>query len=450
MKANFINREINTVKIEMEVTAEEFESAINKVFYRNRNRFSIPGFRKGKATRKMIESHYGKDIFIEDAVSEVFNEEYPKALEELGFEPVDHPEIDLKDQVLQSGSGINFNISFLVSPELTVENYKGVKLILPKAEVTDEEVEEQLKSYAVRNARLVSVDRAAEKGDTLILDYKGFTYDDEQFEGGTAENAKLKLGSNQFIPGFEDELIGVKAGEERTVNVRFPEDYPVEKLAGELVRFECVVHDVKEEDVPPVDDELAKECSEFDTIEEWKVEIRKNLEDNKKKQAEASVQNEAMRTIYNNTVVDMPEVMIEHEIDDLLRQFDQQLGYSGMNLQQYLAATQTDMSEFREQIRDEAERKVKTRLIIEAVAKQENIEATEEETEEALKNMGVQYGVDAAKMRELVGGDIKYVEKDVCARKAFKIIADSAEVEWVDAVTENESADTAEEETPAE
>lgn len=444
MKANFISREINTVKIEMEVTAEEFESAINKVFNRNRSRFSIPGFRKGKATRKMIESHYGKDIFVEDAVSEVFNDHYPKALDELGFEPVDHPEIDLKDQVLQSGNGINFKVSFLVAPDFKVENYKGVKITLPKAEVTDEEVENQLKSYAARNARLVSVDREAKEGDTLVFDYKGFTYDDKQFEGGTAENAKLKLGSNQFIPGFEDELIGVKAGEERTVNVKFPEDYPAEKLAGEQARFECTVHDVKEEDVPPVDDELAKECSEYDTVDEWKVEIRKILEENKKKQTEASVQNEAMRVIYENTVVDIPEVMIEHEIDDLLRQFDQQLGYSGMNLQQYLAATQTEMSDFREQIRDEAERKVKTRLIVEAIAKQENVEATEEEIEEAFKNMGIQYGVDAAKMRELVGGDIKYVEKDVCARKAFKIIADAADVEWIDAATEEENTDTAE------
>lgn len=444
MRANFISREINTVKIEMEVTAEEFENAINKVFNRNRNRFSVPGFRKGKASRRMVESHYGKDIFIEDAVSEVFNEEYPKALDELGFEPVDHPDIDLSEQTIESGSGINFKISFVVAPEFTVENYKGVKLTLPKAEVTEEEVEDQLKSYAVRNARLVSVDREARKDDTLILDYKGFTYDDEQFEGGTAENAKLKLGSNQFIPGFEDDLMGVKAGEERTVNVRFPEDYPSDKLAGEMARFECTVHDVKEEDVPPVDDELAKECSEYDTIDEWKVEIRQKLEENKKMQTEASIQNEAMRIIYNNTVVDMPEVMIEHEIDDLLRQFDQQLSYSGMDLQKYLATTHTEMSEFREQIRDEAERKVKTRLIIEAVAKQEGVEASEEEVEEALKKMGVQYGVDAVKMRQLVGGDIKYIERDVCARKAFNIISEAAEVEWVDAATTDESDETAE------
>ena len=211
-----------------------------------------------------------------------------------------------------------------------------------------------------------------------------------------------------------------------------------------MARFECTVHDVKEEDVPPIDDELAKECSEYDTIDEWKVEIRQKLEENKKMQTEASIQNEAMRIIYNNTVVDMPEVMIEHEIDDLLRQFDQQLSYSGMDLQKYLATTHTEMSEFREQIRDEAERKVKTRLIIEAVAKQEGVEASEEEVEEALKKMGVQYGVDAVKMRQLVGGDIKYIERDVCARKAFKIISEAAEVEWVDAATTDESDETAE------
>lgn len=430
MKATFVDRIVNTVNMTMEVTADEFEAAINKVYNKNRSYFTVPGFRKGKATRKMIETHYGKDIFIQDAVTEVFNENYPKALEELGIDPEDHPEIDTEGQEIKSGNGITFKISFITAPEVTIENYKGVKIELPTTEVTDAEVDAQIQSYANRNARLVTVERAAEENDTVVFDYKGFTDDGEQFEGGTAENAKLKLGSGQFIPGFEDQLIGSKAGDEVTVDVVFPENYPSEKLAGQHAKFECVIHDVKEEDVPPVDDDLAAECSEFDTLEEWKADVKRDLEEKKQNRLETQKENEVIRSLFESTTIDIPEVMIEHGIDDLLQQFDQQLSYSGINLQQYLKQTGTELSDMREQVRAEAERKVKTRLIVEAVAKQEGCEATEEDLEAELKRMGVQYGVDAAKMRELVGADIAYIKKDIASKKAAKIMGEAAVVEW--------------------
>ena len=428
MKANFISREINTVNMTMEVTAEEFESAINKVFQENKHRFVVPGFRKGKATRRMVENHYGKDIFMEDAIAEVFNANYPDALDELGFEPVDHPEIEYGDQEIKSGNGIVFNIKFLTEPEVNIKDYKGVEVEVPAAEVTEADIESQLKSYAVRNARLLTVDREAQLGDTVVLDYKGFAFDGEQFEGGSADNQKLKLGSNSFIPGFEDQLVGVKAGEEKDVEIRFPDDYPVEKLASELATFKCTIHEVKEEELPEINDDFAKECSEFDTLEEWKEELKGKILNTKEQSRQNNIKNAIMDTLYRNTVIDIPEVMIETEIDQLLRQFDQQLGYQGGNLKEYLKQTQTELDEFREQIRNEAEKKVKSRLIVEAIAVNEGVEVSEEELDEELKKMGVQYGLDAEKMREVVGGDIKYIKKDLAAKKALDIVASAAVV----------------------
>jgi trigger factor len=445
MKANFISREINTVSMTMEVTAEEFENAINKVYKENKHRFNVPGFRKGKAPRKIIENNYGSGIFYEDAVSEVFNQFYSDALDEIGYEPVDHPDIDLEGQDIKSGNGILFKVKFLTEPEVKVENYKGVEVEVPPVEVTEKDIENQLQSYATRNARLLTVERPAKVGDTVILDYAGFAFDGEQFEGGTAENAKLKLGSNQFIPGFEDQLVGVSAGEQKDVEVKFPDDYPVEKLASEVATFKCTIHEVKEEELPEIDDDFAKECSEYDTLDEWKEELKKKLAENKEKQRENNIQNAIMDVLYNNTVIDIPEVMIEHEIDDVLRQFDQQLGYSGMNIQQYLETTHTEISEFRESIRHDAEKKVKSRLIVAAVANEEGIEVSEEDLDEELKTMGVQYGMTAERMREIVAGDIKYIKKDIAAKKALKIMADAAVVKDLDISAASDDTEASEE-----
>ncbi len=434
MKAEFLNREINTVSMKMEITAEEFDSAIDKVYKENRKRFTVPGFRKGKATRKMIENFYGSDIFIEDAVSKIFNEKYPEALEEIGYEPVDYPDVDLSDQELKAGSGFTFNVKFLTEPEVTVlpGDYMGVEVSVPTTKVTEKDVNAQLRSYAMRNARLVTVDRPAAMMDTVVLDYKGFRPDGVQFEGGTAENHKLKLGSNEFVPGFEDQLVGVKAGEEKEIEVKFPFDYPEKSLADQVITFKCTIHEVKEEEPPEINDDLAKECSEFDTIDEWKEDIEKKLTANKEMQNQNNIKNEAMKEIYEDIIVDIPEVMIEHEIDELLRQFEEQLSYTGANLQMYLQETHTDIEEFREQIRYDAERKVKSRLIVQAIAKNEGIEVTEEELTEELRRMGVQYGVDAERMRELVGNDIKYIKNDLASKKALDIIAANAVVHEID------------------
>lgn len=434
MKAEFLNREINTVSMKMEITAEEFDGAIDKVYKENRHRFTVPGFRKGKATRKMIENHYGADIFTEDAVSKIFNEKYPEALEELGYEPVDYPDVDLSDQEIKGGQGFTFNIKFLTEPEVTVlpGDYMGVEVSVPTTKVTEKDVTAQLRSYAMRNARLITVDRPAAMMDTVVLDYKGFRDNGVQFEGGSADNHKLKLGSNEFIPGFEDQLVGVVAGEEREIEVKFPFDYPEKSLADQVVTFKCTIHEVKEEEAPEINDDLAKECSEFDTLEEWKVEIEKKLKENKEKQNQDNIKNEAMKEIYEDIIVDIPEVMIEHEIDELLRQFEQQLSYTGASLQMYLQETHTDIESFREQIRYDAEKKVKSRLIVQAIARNEGIEVSEEELTMELGKMGTQYGLDAERMRELVGNDIKYIKNDIASKKALDIIAANAVINEID------------------
>lgn len=432
MKATFINREINTVSMTMEITAEEFTQAINKSYQAKKHLFSVNGFRKGKAPRKLIESVYGKDVFYEDALTEAFNDNYPAALEEIGYEPVDHPEIDLGDQKVEDGKGLIFNIKFVTEPEVKIEDYKGIHVEVPKPEVTDDDIDTQLRSYARRNARLLTVEREAGEGDTVVIDYKGFDQDGVAFEGGEAEGHKLKLGSHEFIPGFEEQLIGVKAGDEKDLEVTFPIDYPGDRLAGQIVTFKCKIHEVMEEELPEIDDDLAKECSEFDTLDEWKEDIRKRVEDNKKQQNENRAQNEILKKLYEDTVIDIPEVMIEHQIDELLRNFDQQLSYNGLNLKGYLEATHTEMEEFREQVRMEAEKKVKTRLIIEAIANKEGFEATEEEVQEEFKKMSVQYGVTPEKMAEIVGDDVKYIKKEICAKKAVQMLTENAEIEEVD------------------
>ena len=460
MKAEFLNRDGNTISMTMEVTADEFEDAINAVYLRNKSQIQVPGFRKGKAPRKIIENNYGKGIFIEDAVTDVFNKFYPEAINELGYEPVDHPDIDLRDQEVKSGNGILFNIKFLTEPEVHLESYKGVEVSIPEVDVTNRDIENALNGFAMRNARLVHVDREARMNDTVVLDYKGFLEDGTQFEGGTAENYKLKLGSNSFIPGFEDQLIGAEPGEERTVDVKFPENYHSEDLADKVAKFECKIDEVLEEQLPEIDDDLARECSEFDTLDEWKEDIRKNITESREKQKRDHIKNEAVKVLYDEAIIDIPEVMIDHEVDNLLQQFDQQLSYSGMSLDEYLSATQDSIDNFKDTVRADAERKVRSNLIVQEVARQEGLTATEEEIDEELKRMSSQYGVTPEKMREMVGPDINIIKKDIASRKALDIIADNAVVTETPIMpedgletkeaTDEEAAVTAAEAEPAE
>ncbi len=429
MKAEFISREINTVSMRMEVTAEELNKQLDAVYKENKKHFTVPGFRKGKAPRKIIENLYGKGIFMEDAVTAVFNEFYGPALDELGYEPVDNPDIEVDGGNIEEGNGVVFNVKFLCTPEVFIESYDGIEVGVPMIEVSEFDVNRALESTAKRNARLIPVEREARMNDTVIIDYKGFLEDGEQFEGGTAEGFDLKIGSNTFVGGFEDQIIGMEIGEEKVIEIRFPSTYREERLAGEIAKFETKLHEVMEEEVPPIDDDLARECSEFDTLEEWKEDMRANLKKSREGHRRDQIKNEVMKKLSEEAIIDIPEVMIDHEVDRLMTNFDQQLSYSGMTLDSYLESAQESEDDFRATVREDAERKLRANLIIQEIARRENVTVTPEELDEEIRKMGIQYGLDVEQTKEMIGSDMKYVERDLRSKKALEIVADRADVE---------------------
>lgn len=424
MKATFISREKNDVKFTMEFTAEEFDNAQIKAYQAAKGNIEIPGFRKGKAPRSIIEKHFGEGVFFEDAIDELFRENYVKAIRELELDIIDSPAAEFTQ--LKKGEGFTATITVACSPIVEVKNYKGVEIEKVENEVKDEDVENDIKSLQKRNARIVSVERPAQDGDTVLLDYAGFVGED-QFEGGTAEGQELVLGSGMFIPGFEEQLVGVSAGEQKDVKVTFPEEYHAEDLAGKDAVFHCTVHEVKEEQLPELDDEFAKDVSEFDTLEELKASTRERLESYAKAGAESQMKDAAVGKVVESNEVDIPRIMVEDEIDRMMQELDQQMRYQGLSLEQYLAFTQKDAAAFRDEIRADAEKAVKTRLIMNGIVEAEQFEVTPEEVEEELKVMAIQYQMTADKVKELIGEDnMKYLEKDLKTKKAIEFIFENA------------------------
>ena len=424
MKATFISREKNDVKFTMEFTAEEFDNAQIKAYQAAKGNIEIPGFRKGKAPRSIIEKHFGEGVFFEDAIDELFRENYVKAIRELELDIIDSPAAEFTQ--LKKGEGFTATITVACSPIVEVKNYKGVEIEKIENEVKDEDVENDIKSLQKRNARIVSVERPAQDGDTVLLDYAGFV-GEEQFEGGTAEGQELTLGSGMFISGFEEQLVGVSAGEQKDVVVTFPEEYHAEDLAGKDAVFHCTVHEVKEEQLPELDDEFAKDVSEFDTLEELKASTRERLESYAKAGAESQMKDAAVGKVVESNEVDIPRIMVEDEIDRMMQELDQQMRYQGLSLEQYLAFTQKDAAAFRDEIRADAEKAVKTRLIMNGIVEAEKFEVTPEELEEELKVMAIQYQMTADKVKELIGEEnMKYLEKDLKTKKAIEFIFENA------------------------
>ena len=424
MKATFISREKNDVKFTMEFTAEEFDNAQIKAYQAAKGNIEIPGFRKGKAPRSIIEKHFGEGVFFEDAIDELFRENYVKAIRELELDIIDSPAAEFTQ--LKKGEGFTATITVACSPIVEVKNYKGVEIEKIENEVKDEDVENDIKSLQKRNARIVSVERPAQDGDTVLLDYAGFVGED-QFEGGTAEGQELVLGSGMFIPGFEEQLVGVSAGEQKDVVVTFPEEYHAEDLAGKEAVFHCTVHEVKEEQLPELDDEFAKDVSEFDTLEELKASTRERLESYAKAGAESQMKDAAVGKVVESNEVDIPRIMVEDEIDRMMQELDQQMRYQGLSLEQYLTFTQKDAAAFRDEIRADAEKAVKTRLIMNGIVEAEKFEVTPEELEEELKVMAIQYQMTADKVKELIGEEnMKYLEKDLKTKKAIEFIFENA------------------------
>lgn len=424
MKATFISREKNDVKFTMEFTAEEFENAQIKAYQKAKDQFQIDGFRKGKAPRSIIEKHYGEGVFFEDAIDELFKEHYGKALGELELEVIDSPAAEFSK--IAKGEGFTVTITVPCFPVVEVKDYKGVEIDKIEQEVKDEDVENEIKALQKRNARMILVERPAKEGDTVLLDYSGFV-GDEQFEGGTAERQELKLGSGMFIPGFEEQLIGATPGEKKDVVVTFPEEYHAESLAGKEAVFHCLVHEIKEEQLPELDDEFAKDVSEYDTLEELKKANRERLEAYAKAGSESQMKDAALGKVVAANEVEVPRAMVEDEMDRMCQELDQQLRYQGMGLQQYIQFTGKDMAAFRDELRPDAERQVKTRIILMGIVEAEKIQVSQEEIEEELKVMAAQYQMTADKLKEMIGVEnLTFLMKDLQVKKAIEFIFDNA------------------------
>ena len=424
MKATLLSKENTEAKFKMEFTAEEFEDAVVKVYKKEKDKFQIDGFRKGKAPRSIIEKHYGEGIFYEDAINNLFTLNYPLALDELDLDVIDYPRTEFGE--IKKDEGFDATVTVAVYPELEIKDYKGVEIETVSAEVTDEDVDKEISDMAKKNSRMVEVDRPAQDGDMVLIDYEGWVGDD-QFEGGTAERQPLKLGSGTFIPGFEEQLIGAVKDEQRDVKVTFPEDYHAEDLAGKEAVFKCKVHEIKEQELPEINDEFVKDISEFDTLDELKADTREKLEKSKAESAENSMKNAVIEAVFNANDIDVPAPLVEQEIDNQMSQFDQQLRAQGMDLGTYMKYMGKEPAEFRDDIREEATKKVKTQMIVSAVADQEGFEATPEEISEELEKMAQQYGMEKEKLMEMIGPqNLSMIGGDLKVRKAVDFMYDNA------------------------
>ncbi len=424
MKSTFISKENNEAKFKMEFSSEEFENAVIEVYKKEKDKFTIDGFRKGKAPRSLIEKHYGEGVFYEDAINNLFGINYPLALDELDVAAIDYPRSEFGQ--IKKGEPFEVTVTVAVYPEFEVKDYKGVEIETVKAEVTDADVDKEIENLAARNSRMIEVERPAQDGDTVLIDYKGFVGED-QFEGGTAERQPLKLGSGTFIPGFEEQLIGAVKGEERDVNVTFPEQYHSEDLAGKEAVFKCMVHEIKEQEIPVIDDEFVKDVSEFDTIDELKESKREELQKAAEVKAENEMKNSVIEKVYEANDIDVPEVMVQQEIEQTLNEFDQQLKAQGMDLKTYMQYIGEDAQKMTEQLRDEAYKKTKTRMLVSAIADQEDFEVTDKEVKAELENMAKQYGLEVDKLTEMIGEqNIHVIKGDIRVKKAVEYIYDNA------------------------
>ena len=426
MKTEFVKREKNDVTFTMEFSAEEFENAQIKAYQSMKGQFAIDGFRKGKAPRSIIEKRYGEGVFFEDALDELFREYYPKALQELDLEIIDSPRAEFTP--LKKGEGFTATITVACFPVVEVKDYKGVEIEKIEGEFKEEDVDNEIAQLQKRNARMITVDRAAQEGDTVFFDYSGFV-GDEQFEGGTAEMQTLKLGSGMFIPGFEEQLVGCVSDEDKDVKVTFPEEYHAEDLAGKEAVFHCHIREVREEELPELNDDFAQDVSEFDTLEELKASTRERLQEVSDKGAVAKMKDAAMEKVMEANDVEAPASMVNDEIDRMINEFSQQLAYSGMRLDDYFKYTGASMQEFREQVRPDAEKSVKTRIVLMGIVEQEGMTVTDEEMEAELELMAKQYGVDTDQIKSMIGeGNLGYFKKDMQVKKAIDFVYDNAKV----------------------
>ena len=426
MTPTLVSKEKNLVKFTIEYTGEEFDAATQKVYLKNRDKITVPGFRKGKAPRSIIESRYGVGVFYEEAIDMLLNDAYPKALDELKLEPIARPEVDFGEDKIEKGKGFVVTISVEVEPEVTVKDYKGMAVNRKVHTVTEADVDERIESMQKRNARQIEItDEAAQLGDELNLDYAGFC-GEEQFEGGTAEGQTLKLGSNTFIPGFEEQLVGAKVGDEKEVKVTFPAEYHAENLAGKDAVFKCKVNAIKREELPALDDEFAKDVSECDTLAELREKTKADLEASAERTKEYTGKDAAVAKLVEMNDFEVPEAMITMEQGNLMNEFAQNLSYQGLSMDMYLKYIQKTEDEMKEELKPTAVDRVKSRLALKAVAAVEGIEATAEEIEEEYGNMAKQYGMSLEEVKKALGGSSSAVTEDIISRKTVQFLYDNS------------------------
>lgn len=415
----------NMAKLTIEVPAEELEKAINNVFQKQKKNISIPGFRKGKVPRQMIEKMYGKEVFYEDAANELIPTAYEKAYDECEEEIVSSPRISVVQ--LEAGKTFVFTAEVALKPEVELGQYKGIKVDKVEAVVTDEEVQAELEKERERNSRTISVtDRAVKSGDQTVIDFEGFQ-DGVAFEGGKGENYPLTIGSGTFIPGFEDQLIGKNIGEAVEVNVTFPESYQAENLAGKPAVFKVEIKEIKEKQLPELDDEFAAEVSEFDTLDEYKADVRANLLKKKEADIKNAKENAVIEAIIAGAKMDIPEAMLETRQRQMVDEFAQRLQMQGLSVEQYFQFTGLNHDKLLEQVKPQAEQKIKSRLVLEAVVKAENIAATEEDFEKEIASMAETYKMEADKVKEMLGeGGKEQIMEDIAINKAVEFVVDNA------------------------
>lgn len=416
--------ETNKYELEIEVPAEDFNKAIDEVFKTEGKKITIPGFRRGKAPKAFIEKYYGESVFFEAAVDRLYRPALMDAVEASGLEVISIGQADITE--VSKANGVQMKVTVVVKPEITIEGYKGIEASKKKVEVTDEDVSAELAKVQDRNSRMVTVeDRAALTGDTAVIDFEGFC-DGEAFEGGKGENFELALGSGQFIPGFEDQIVGHKTGEEFEINVKFPEEYQAENLKGKDATFKIKLHEIKRKELPVLDDEFAKDVSEFDTLDAYKQSIREKLQNDREKSAEADVENQILEALIEKVEGEIPEEMYDNEVEESINSFAYRLQSQGLNLETYLKYTGMTTDSLKEQFRPQSEKQVKLRLALEKIAANEGLEPTAEELDAEYEKLAKMYEMEVDKIKNIVAE--AQVKGDLQSQKAVDFVKENAVV----------------------
>ena len=419
------NLEKNMAKLTIEVPASEFEKALQSAYNKQKKSISVPGFRKGKVPRQMVEKMYGPEIFYEDAANELIPTAYEEELKNCDLEIVSRPTVDIVQ--IKKGENFIFTAEVAVKPEVTLGEYKGMEVDKTSTRVTQKEVEAKIKEEAEKNARTVTVEgRPVQDGDEVILDFEGFV-DGEAFEGGKGENYPLTIGSGAFIPGFEEQLVGAEAEKEVEVKVTFPEEYHAEELKGKDAVFKCTVHEIKVKQIPEIDDEFAAEVSEFDTLDEYKADVKAKIKEQKENEGKQKKEDQAVEKAVANATMEIPEAMIDEQVRQMVNEFAQNMQYQGISFEQYCQITGMTLERIQEETRPQAVKRIETRLVLEAIAKAENIEVTEERLDEEIKKMAESYNMEADKLKELMGEEEKkQMMEDIAVQDAVTFLVENA------------------------